>query len=140
MSSTALRYLIAVAIAFHGIGHMQGVVVGLGLAKTERWTGRSWLLTGLLGENVTRILGITLWLVCFMAFILVALALLGWGVPHDWWRPLAVPFAIVSLVTLFLYWNSLAMFFNKAGALGMNLAILIGLLLMNWPSETQIGY
>jgi len=140
MSSTALRYLIAAAIAFHGIGHMQGVVVGLGLAKTERWTGRSWLLTGLLGENVTRVLGISLWLVCFAAFILVALALLGWGVPHVWWRPLAIPFAVVSLVTLFLYWNSLAMFFNKAGALGMNLAILIGLLLMNWPSETQIGY
>lgn len=140
MNTMTLRVLVAGAIAFHGVGHLQGVFAGLELVKFKNWTGRSWLLTGVMAENAVRMLGIVLWALCFIAFITVALAVLDWGVPHAWWRPLAVGFAVVSLVTLFLYWNSLAMFFNKAGALGMDLAILIGLLLMHWPSESQIGY
>jgi protein-S-isoprenylcysteine O-methyltransferase Ste14 len=76
-----------------------------------------------------------------IGFVAATLALLGWLVPHDWWRTLAIVFAVVSMVTVVLYWNAFVAFFpNKVGALGVDIAILVCLLWLNWPSEVDIGY
>jgi len=54
---------------------------------------------------------------------------------------LAVVSAVVSLVAVALFWNALvALFPNRVGALGVDIAVLVCLLLLNWPTEAEIGY
>lgn len=140
MSPKTLRIIIAVLLFIHAIGHIQGIVVSLGLFKTEAWKVTSWLFDPLLGEKSSRILAGILFTICVLGFLSTAFSFLGVGISHEIWRTLAVIFAIPSVITLIAYWNAFAMFFNKAGAIGMNTWILIGLVFLKWPSEKEIGF
>jgi hypothetical protein len=54
---------------------------------------------------------------------------------------LATVSALISLVALLLYWNALIFFFpHKVGALAVNIATLVCLLVLNWPAETDLGF
>ena len=139
MSGTTLKFIIAIVIFIHGIGHSMGILSAFRQFATEVWHSRSWLLTKLIGEPITRVLCILIWLITTLGFLGTGLALLGWGVPHELWRSLATFSAIVSLVGLFLYWNAFAALLNKVGAIAVNLAIIIGLLIMKWPTEADLG-
>jgi hypothetical protein len=149
MSGPLLRAIIAFVFAFHGVGHAMGMIPALGIVDVEHssqgwmknWSSRSWLLTNLLGDIVSRVLCVLLYGVALLGFVGAALALLGWGVPHEWWRTLAVASAVVSLVALLLFWNALIMLFpHKAGALAIDIATLICLLVLNWPTEAALGF
>lgn len=140
MSPKTLRTIITIFLFVHAIGHVQGVVAALGVVKMDNWSVRSWLFDSLLGEKGSRILAIVLFAICVLGFLATAFSFLGIGLPHDLWRTLAVIFAIPSAITLIAYWNAFAMFFNKVGAIGVNAWILIGLLLLNWPSEADLGF
>jgi hypothetical protein len=140
MNSTTLRTLIAIVLFIHGIGHLQGVIAALGLQATEHWHARSWLFTNLLGESGARVLALVVWLVTSIAALTAGLGLLGWLVPHPWWRAAAILSAVTSSFGLVFYWHSLAMVFNKVGAIAVNLAILVGLLLLGWPTEAAVGF
>ena len=149
MSGTVLRAIIALVFAFHGVGHAMGIIPALGIVKAqgssqgwlENWSSHSWLLTNLLGDAVSRILCVILYGAALIGFLGAALALLGWGIPHDWWRTLASVSAIISLVALLLFWNALIFLFpHKVGALAVNLATLVCLLALNWPTEAALGF
>ena len=139
MSPKTLRIVIAVFLFVHAIGHIQGIVASLGVIKSDTWQVRSWLLDGVLGEKSSRTLALALFAVTVLGFLATAFAFLGIGIPHEAWRALAIIFAIPSVLSLVFYWNAFAMFFNKIGAIGVNGWILIGLALMNWPSEASLG-
>jgi hypothetical protein len=138
MNPATLRWVVFGVLLVHGIGHIQGVMAGLGVSSTDTWHGRSWLLTNALGESTSRALGLILYAVCTVGFLTAALGVMGWLVPQDLWRTLAVVCAIISSAGLLFYWHSLAALFNKIGAIGVNLAILVALLLLNWPGEAGL--
>jgi hypothetical protein len=141
MSPTTLRIIIAAVLFIHGIGHFMGVIPGLQLANVKGWNSRSWLLTPLIGEAASRILSIVLFMVALVGFIASALALLGWLIPHGWWRTLAIVSAVISLITVVLFWNAfVSLIPNKVGALGVDIAVLVCLLMLNWPTEADIGF
>ena len=149
MSGTALRAIIAFVFAFHGMGHTMGIIPALGIINVQgssqgwlkNWSSHSWLLTGLLGDTVSRILCTLLYGAALIGFLGAALALLGWGIPHDWWRTLSIVSAIISLVALILFWNALIFLFpHKVGALAVNVAALVCLIALNWPAEAQLGF
>jgi hypothetical protein len=150
MSGTTLRTIITLALVFHGVGHLMGVIPALGLIDTQsgsgqgllkNWSNRSWLLTDLLGDGTLRVLGFALYGLAFAGFVATGLALAGWGLPHDAWRTLAIVSAITSLAAIVLFWDALILLIpHKAGALGVNVAVLIGLLVANWPAETALGF
>lgn len=149
MSPMILRIIIAGVLVFHGVGHAMGIIPALQIpffegqtgAWAQSWSSRSWLLTPLLGEMVSRIIAIILFAVPLIGFVGAALGLMGWLVPHEWWRSLAIVSAVVSLVALVLFWNAFVYLFpHKVGAIAVNVAVLVGLLWANWPSETDIGY
>ena len=94
----------------------------------------------MLGEKGSRTLALILFAVCVLGFLATAFSFLGVGLPHESWRTLAIIFAVPSVLSLVAYWNAFAMFFNKVGAIGVNGWILIGLLLLKWPSEAEIGF
>ena len=140
MSPKTLRIIIAIFLFVHAIGHIQGIVASLGLIKLENWNIRSWLFDGILGEKGSRALAIILFGLCTLGFLATAFSFIGIGLPHESWRTLAIIFSIPSVLTLVAYWNAFAMFFNKIGAIGVNAWILIGVLLLKWPSEAEIGF
>jgi len=140
MSPKTLRTIIAIFLFVHAIGHAQGVVAALGVIKSNTWNVRSWLFDGLLGEKGSRMLAMVLFAVCVIGFLATAFSFLGIGLSHESWRTLAVIFAVLSVLGLVAYWSAFAQFFNKIGAIGVNGWILIGLLLLKWPSEAELGF
>jgi len=140
MSPKTLRTIIAIFLFVHAIGHIQGIIASLGVIKSDTWHVRSWLFDGLLEEKSSRILAAILFAVCVLGFLATAFSFLGIGLPHELWRTLAIVFAIPSVFGLVAYWNAFAQLFNKIGAIAVNGWILIGLLLLNWPSEAEIGF
>ncbi|MFN2191005.1 MAG: hypothetical protein ACK2UG_01505 [Candidatus Promineifilaceae bacterium] len=133
-----LTWLIAIVFFIHGIGHIMCILPALGLDASPTWNSYSWLLTNLIGQKAANVVGIIIWLAAIVGFLLAALALLGWGVPYAWWRPLAVVSAVISLIGVILFWNAFASWFNKAGAITVDLAVLVGLLVLHWPAEQQL--
>jgi hypothetical protein len=127
-----------------------GVIPALGLIDAERrssqgwlknWSSRSWLLTDLLGNTASRYLCFILYGVAVVGFVAAGLALVGWLLPHDSWRTLAVVSAVISLVAIAFFWDALIMLFpHKVGAIGVNVAVLVGALVANWPTEAALGY
>lgn len=140
MSPKTLRTIIAIFLFVHAIGHVQGVMASLGTVKSDSWHARSWLFDWLLGETGSRTLAMVLFAACVLGFSATAFSFLGIGLPHVLWRNLAIISAGVSVFGMIAYWNALAALFNKVGAIGVNGWILIGLLVMNWPSEAELGF
>jgi len=128
------RTVIAIVLLAHGIGHSLGMFPALGLAKTERWSDHSWLMTNFIGESAARWLGVLLWLAVMLGFIGAGLGFYGILVPQDWWRSLAAASAVVSLVGLALYWNAFPSLINKIGAIAVDVAVLVALLWAHWQT------
>ena len=133
MSLATLRIVFAVILIAHGIGHYMGVLSSFNVKMSPSQSSTSKLLDPLLGESFSRVLCFVLHLLPLVGFLAAGWALLGWLVPQDWWIPLAVISAVLSMLALVFYWNGLAFAFNKVGAVLVNLAVLICLLLLKWP-------
>ncbi len=141
MSVTTLRTIIAAVLFIHGVGHFMGVMPALRLVDVKGWNSHSWLLTPLVGEGVARFISIVLFLAALVGFLATALAVMGWLVPHDPWRPLALVSAVISLVAIVLFWNAFVSFIpNKLGAIVVNVATLVCLLGLDWPTEADLGF
>lgn len=141
MSTTTLRLIVAGVLVVHGLGHILGIMAALQMSTLEGWSSHSWLLTGLIGDGASRAISFVLFLVAMLGSVGTALALMGWLVPHELWRPLAVISAVVSLVALTLFWQAFPSFFpNKLGAIVVDTAILVGILWVEWPTEAAVGY
>ena len=139
MSPQLLRTIISLALIVHGIGHIMGILPAIGVASTESWHYRSWLLTNAIGDSASKILGIVIWTVATIGFIAAGAGALGWSATAGYWRAITVICSIVSLVGLFLFWNAFVMLFpNKIGAIAVNVVALVGILFANWPSTDII--
>ena len=95
-----LNLIYAIAVGFHGAGHLIGIFL-LGPIQTKEFTQESWILQGKLGlsENVTRGLAL-LWIVATAGFLGVATGFWS-GIP--WWRVLGWIMVPLS-VLLFILW------------------------------------
>lgn len=134
MTTKTIKLLAFLALLVHGIGHIQGVVGSLGVKFNESSSYISWLLKGL-GENANRTICLILYLGAAVCGILAAMSLLDFLIPVTSWQILALTTAIISTVCLVLFPNALAMFFNKIGAIVVNLAIYYSILFNgHWPA------
>ncbi len=111
----------------HGIGHT------LGFWKPAR----NFPFIKLTGEQL-RLIGGVLWVLVAAGFIVSAMAFFGIVFPASWWRPAAVIFAVISLVGLLLLGRNWPIF-NFIGASALNIALLVALLWLNWPSIELFG-
>jgi hypothetical protein len=137
MSTSTIRIITGVVLIVHGIGHVMALLPALNITSTDNWHYRSWLLTRLLGDTVSRVLVIVLFGAAMIGFNAAGLGLFGWLVPHSAWQTLAIVSAVISLVSLALFWNSFVAFFpNKIGAIAVNIATLWALLGSGSFSET----
>lgn len=135
MNPDLLRLMIAGAFGVHGIGHSLGWMPAWGLASFQGMSSRSWLLTGLLGERITGLIGGALWFAPMAGFGIAAIALLT---GNAMWRPVAVGSAAVSLVAVALFWDALPVS-SRIGCIAVDLAVLGGTLVANWPSAEVLS-
>jgi len=86
------------------------------------------------GRSVSVLEGIV-WLVPTVGFVAAGLALLA-GL--DTWRALALASSVVSLVAVGLYPQQLPAFSLVAAVL-VDLAVIVGLAALQWPSTDAVG-
>jgi hypothetical protein len=127
MTMQTLGILITGALFAHGLGH------SLGFFKPARF----WLLPAK-GAPFWRITANVLWSLAGLGFVLAGLAFAGVLVPPDWWRSLAVIFAVVSLLGLVLFGRNWPLL-NTIGAFGFNLVVLEAILWGQWPPVEMLG-
>lgn len=97
--------------------------------------GRSWLLS-LLGLDRTLVvyrIGGLLWLAGGIALVAAGLGVLGFIVPSDWWRTLAISGAAISLFMLAVYFHPL-MIIGTA----LSLAVLVALVWLRWSPMSLV--
>ena len=135
MTTKAIKLIAFIALLVHGIGHFQGVVAGIGVNINNSNPASSWLLKGLSIQN-NRIICLVLFLITGIIGILTALTYRGLLLNEALWQPMAIATAILSTICLVVFPNGFAMFFNKVGAIAVNLIIYYSILFnQNWPSE-----
>lgn len=118
-----LKWLLALVLIAHGIGHITGVSafwtkLPMGFNQNPWIFGASGTLSSLVG----RIFGL-IWLAATVILIAAGVGLLT---NQTWWTSAAMIGAIVSLVAIVPWWNTVTSGV-KVGAL-LDVAILIGLL------------
>ncbi len=121
MSTQTIRILIAGALFVHGIGHTLGF-----------WKPARSLPFLKVPEPTLKLVGGIIWVLAAVGFIASSMGFYGILVPANWWRTLAVVFAVISLVGLILFGRTWPIF-NFIGASAMNLAVLVALLWLHWP-------
>jgi hypothetical protein len=127
MAAQTIRILIAGALFVHGIGHT------LGFWKP----GRS-IPFMKINEAQMKLLGGIIWVIIAVGFIISAASFFGILFPASWWRPVAVIFAVLSLIGLLLFGRNWPIF-NFIGASAMNIAVLVALLWFHWPPVDMFG-
>lgn len=138
-----MKYLIAIILVAHGLIVSAQSVGNFGSGNSQivnpSWLswfpitlGRSWFLTAfkLEGTLLDKIFGL-IWLVSGLCIVAAALGILGFIIPKELWRPLAIYGASGSLVMLLLYFHP----FLIIGIL-LDVAILATLLWTKWTPET----
>ena len=131
---TGWRLGIGIVLVLHGVGHALGVVA-LTSIGSDSWNARSRLFS----DSTARAVSAVLWTVLLVGFVIAGLALLEIGVPESWWKPVAVVAAVGSLAALTLFWNAFPVLFpNKIGAIAVNFAVLVGILITNWATEEML--
>jgi len=135
VSDLAIKVVVAGVLAAHGIGHMIGWMPALGIGRIAGATGDSWILTGLAGEQAARIAAAALFLVPTVGFVAAAAGLM---LGQPWWRPVAAGSAAVSLVAIGAFPHALPTG-PLAGAVAVDVATLVLLLLAGWPSAATVG-
>lgn len=134
MSGGFWRIVVAGVTLVHGIGHVLFLVPCLGIAQWGQ-SAHSWLLSKTLGDVATRVIGSVLWLVVLGGFLAAGVGVLGQGA---WWRTMAIVSAGASLLALALFAGDGSMQPVLSAAL-MDIAILVALLWIRWPSIDLVG-
>ena len=97
--------------------------------------GRSWLFSwlGLEKSLIVYRIGGLFWLAGGIALVAAGLGVLGFVVPIDWWRELAVGGAAISLFMLIVYFHPITIIGTAS-----SLAVLIALLWAKWPPTSLV--
>ena len=133
MTTKTIKLTVFIVLLVHGIGHFQGVAAALGVKINNTNPAQSWLLKGL-GSHANKIICLIMFFLTGVLGIVTALSFKGILLANIW-QILAVATAILSTICFLLFPNGFAMFFNKIGAIGVNLIIYYSIVFsQNWPA------
>jgi len=134
MSPEIIRWIVGLAVLGHGLGHVLFMPVLSGAMNVDA-TGRSWLLSGVLGDDLTRLIASVVAGGLLAAFVIVAGGIVA---QTTWWRPLAVAASIGSIVLVTAMWGGL-LGGPALSAIAFDAIVLVALLALDWPSRDTIG-
>lgn len=140
MSTQTIKILIAGLLLVHGLGHT-GPLLAISFIWSQGTGGwlpaRSWLFPSL-PANRAKMIASVFWILSMIGFVAAAAAFWGFLVPGDLWRMLALISAVVSMVGIVAFLGTWPAF-NTIAALGVNVAVLVALLWLNWPPQVMFG-
>jgi hypothetical protein len=143
MSERTVKFIIAAVLFLHGIAHIGPVGAYLWIKTrpndpTSGWVAaRSWLAPGLPPRAATTLATI-LWAFSLVGFVAAALACAGIVLPSGLWSQLAVVSAFISSIGIIAFFGTWPMF-NTLAAVGVNAAVLVTQLILDWPPATLFG-
>lgn len=131
-----MNVLIGIVIILHGLVHLWYVTLSQGLVAFKPqmgWTGRSWLLTNILGDSATHNLATIFYLASTVLFLIAGAGLLA---SQSWSRVWLIVAAGVSMASIVLFWDGSFRLSVEKGAFGLliNGIILFAILVLKWPS------
>ena len=143
MSDQTIKLIAAGVLLLHGLGH-GGALGALAWMRLRPGTNagdwlaaRSWLAPSLPGNSATTVAS-AFWIVSLMGFVIAAMSFWGIVVPASVWRPLAVAAALVSATGIVLFFGTWPTF-NTLAALGVNVAVIVAIVWLRWPSDAMLG-
>jgi hypothetical protein len=125
-----MNVLLALVVLFHGLGHVLFLGPTIRLANWADQTGHSWLVTPVLGDTATVLVGGTIWIATIALFLG---GVGGFLAGQDWWRTVTVAAAVLSIIGIALMWDGIAPT-NALFALAVDGLILGSLLWLHWPA------
>ena len=130
------RLVIGVFMVLHGFVHLLYFGQSQRLFELQpgmTWPDWSWAFSKLLGNDATRLLTSISYALAAIGFAAGGIGLLA---KQAWWRPAVVGSAAFSSVTIILFWNGTRQKLHDQGGIGLliNLAILLAVLVLHWPS------
>lgn len=125
------RIVLGVVLIAHGIGHTLGVLApSLG---DEQWSLSSWLLP----EATPEWVGMSAFGLVAVMFVLAGLAAIGVVVQERHLRWLTEIAAILSLISLALWWSAFPTVWSKLAAILVDVVVIAGALPERLPQRPQ---
>ncbi|MCL7454159.1 MAG: hypothetical protein M8467_14040 [Anaerolineae bacterium] len=124
------RWALGIFMVLHGLVHLWYLTLSQGLVEFEAemgWTGRSWLFSAFLGDAAMRWLATALFAVATMGFVAGGLGLVA---QQEWWEPVTIVTAAISVVTILLFWDGGMQMLVQKGLIGFLIDIAILLVLV----------
>lgn len=134
MSAELIRITLAIVVGAHGVGHILFLVNDLGIADWQQST-RSWLLTNIFGDVLTRGIGSVIWAFAILGFVAVAF---GMFQQSGSWRTIAIASSLVSAIGVILFWSN-PVSSPAISALVFDIIVVVALLIFRFPPSTLIG-
>lgn len=133
-----LRVFFGIIVLLHGLVHLWFVALAQQWFPYEPemgWTGESWLFTPLIGDAATRMLSSGLYVLVTLAFVVGAI---GMFAQAAWWQTLLVFAAACSTFFILLFFDGKLDMIVQKGLIAVliNAAILVALLVFNWPAAS----
>lgn len=129
------RIVIGLVLLAHGIGHSMGPLQVFKIATVNPlWDGDSWILGRVVGPSAVQGLGVALWAIALVGFVVTAAVFMGW-LPAGWWQPVAVGSAVASLIGLVLFPAAFPVF-STIGAAAVDVAVLVAVLGFHWLPDS----
>ena len=122
-----IDWVLSVLLVAHGWAHIWYVILSRQLISYEEWmawTGKSWILSGLLGDSVNRLIATIGYTGSLIGFIMSGV-MLHMGRPA--WRTTALASSIMSTITILTFWDGKLSMLKEKGIIGVliNLAVIL---------------
>ena len=105
------------------------------------WSGESWLLTSIMGDGRARILAAILYALAALGFVVAGTGML---MEQQWFRPLMLGSAVLSIIAIVLFWDGIASQMIEKGLLGFIInglvIISLGFFLRVFWHSLEIGH
>lgn len=127
-----MNILYGIFIILHGLVHFWYVTLSQGWVEFQAdmgWTGRSWLLSGLLNPDITRVIATTAYTAAMLMFVAGGAGILA---KTQWAPSLLLTAVTTSAIVILAFWDGSTAMFVQKGALGLliNLGIIGALTLL----------
>ncbi len=124
--SSISRLLLGSFVLAHGLVHLWFVVLSQNWIKFEEamgWTGKSWLLSSLVDSNYLRNLAAGMFSLSTFIFVIAGALLM---LNNEVWSSVVKLAAILSIITLLIFWDGSFQMIVEKGLIGMliNIALI----------------
>lgn len=136
MTLGIIKTFVGIVLIIHGLGHALMIFAALDKPLSPTHSIKSWIISPILGQTPTVLIGIGIAIVSLVGFMAAGLNQTGWLFPDLTWQSFTQFAAIISLIGLIVFWNAFPFFFpNKIGVIIIDLYMFVSITWLNWPSE-----